>query len=126
MERPGDDPEHPQDEVSLVLGRLLVELGEKIQRSGVDGVRILASAEIEARDLAWFRAGWDEHARSIDGDSGERPAGDPPGPDGKLLRFPETSPHPLPIVGADGAPARQLMPHRPRPRPRPGGPAPPG
>ncbi|MDF9814610.1 hypothetical protein [Streptomyces sp. SPB162] len=119
MGRPGDEPEHPQDEVSLALGRLLVELGEKIQSAGVDGVQILAVAEIEARDLSWFRAGWDEHARSIDGDPGERPeAAKPPDPELKLLRFPESSPHPLPIVGADGAPARQLMPHRPRPRPR--------
>ncbi|MDG4857685.1 hypothetical protein P8605_05865 [Streptomyces sp. T-3] len=110
-----------QDELAYVMGELLIELGLKIQRAGVDGVRIVTEDEAQETQLRWFREGWDEHARAADPER-PRPTGHPDveSPAGRLLQFRAPGTHPLPIVGTDNARARDrdrdLMPHRPRRR----------
>lgn len=136
----GDGP----DGVAYTVGGLLIELGEKIRRAGADGVRILTDDELQRDQLAWFRAGWTEHARATSQDQPEHPDRGPgqhpdsegfPVPPARLLHFPDRQNHPdeprprypedaqehrqpdelrLPIVGAGEARVRDLMPHRPR------------
>ncbi|MFF3659469.1 hypothetical protein [Streptomyces olivochromogenes] len=96
------------DAVAYTVGGLLIELGEKIRRAGTEGVRILTDDEVQRDQLAWFRAGWTEHARatSPDRSDGDRPDGPEPSngpgqhpdsegfpvPPARLLRFPERQP----------------------------------
>ncbi|MFF1601747.1 hypothetical protein ACFVYV_30270 [Streptomyces mirabilis] len=96
------------DAVAYTVGGLLIELGEKIRRAGTEGVRILTDDEMQRDQLAWFRAGWTEHARatSPDRSDGDRPDGPEPSngpgqhpdsegfpvPPARLLRFPERQP----------------------------------
>ncbi|GAA0578266.1 hypothetical protein [Streptomyces crystallinus] len=141
----GDGSAAEQDALAQLLGGLLIELGEKVRRAGLDGVRVLTDAELQSEQLRWFREGWEEHARVLGGppagrgeDGRGRPlegegypgggdaaghpeAGQPPAP-GRLLRFPQSPDgrpaHPLPIVGTGETRGRDLMPHRPRGRQR--------
>lgn len=91
------------DAVAYTVGGLLIELGEKIRRAGTEGVRILTDEEVQRDQLAWFRAGWSEHARATSPDrpDGPEPSGGPgqhPDSEGfpvspaRLLRFPEPQP----------------------------------
>lgn len=111
------DPRPPEEEAADepatapdpdAVGGLLIELGEKIRRAGTEGVRILTDDEVQRDQLAWFRAGWTEHARatSPDRSDGDRPDGPEPSngpgqhpdsegfpvPPARLLRFPERQP----------------------------------
>ncbi|WP_327354613.1 hypothetical protein [Streptomyces sp. NBC_01304] len=123
-------PDVESDELAYVVGELLIELGTKIQRAGVTGVRIVTEDEAQETQLRWFREGWDEHARAADpersGPPGHpdvespAPPEPPESPAGRLLQFRTPGTHPLPLVGTDNARARErdrdLMPHRPRRR----------
>ncbi|MFF1381181.1 hypothetical protein [Streptomyces sp. NPDC058308] len=121
------------EELAFLVGRLLIELGSKIQEAGVDGVRILTEEEAQQSQLRWFREGWAEHARATETtgaadharatdheSAAAAPAGhadvEPPSasPDSsdssdssaRLFQFPSSPPrgaHPLPIVGRDEA-----------------------
>lgn len=138
----GDGSGAELDGLAQLLGGLLIELGEKVRRAGLDGVRVLTDDELQHEQLRWFREGWEEHARvgrravetepapeadDYPGrDSGPEAAGHPeagqPHAPGRLLRFPQApdgrTAHPLPIVGTGEARGRDLMPHRPRGRAR--------
>ncbi|MEV6547752.1 hypothetical protein AB0M57_03470 [Streptomyces sp. NPDC051597] len=59
----GDGSGGEQDALAEVLGGLLIELGEKVRRAGLDGVRVLTDQELQHEQLRWFREGWEEHAR---------------------------------------------------------------
>lgn len=52
-----------QDGLAQLLGGLLIELGEKVRRAGLDGIRVLTDEELQHEQLRWFREGWEEHAR---------------------------------------------------------------
>ncbi|MFJ1605582.1 hypothetical protein ACIOHS_19750 [Streptomyces sp. NPDC088253] len=89
--------------MAYTVGGLLIELGEKIRRAGTDGVRILTDEEVQRDQLAWFRAGWTEHARAMSPDrpDGPEPSNGPgqhpdsegfPVPPARLLHFPERQP----------------------------------
>lgn len=144
----GDTEPVEQDRLARLLGDLLIELGEKVRRAGVDGVRVLTDDELQSEQLRWFQEGWEEQARAsrrvreqqerpgrrTDEDVYDQdehppryaPAGHPddeqPVTPGRLLQFPQSpdgrGPHPLPIVGTGETRARDLMPHRPRSRSR--------
>ncbi|MFF3643073.1 hypothetical protein [Streptomyces sp. NPDC002564] len=116
------------DELALLVGGLLIELGSKIRQAGIDGVRILTEEEAQQTQLRWFREGWDEHARAAE--HARAPDSEPTAPaghtevdqpPGRLFQFPAVPPprgaHPLPIVGTDEVRGtRDLMSHRPRRR----------
>ncbi|MFF3750091.1 hypothetical protein ACFYYH_06455 [Streptomyces sp. NPDC002018] len=82
-----------QDRVAMLLGALLIELGQKVQRAGVESVHILTDEDIERDQVLWYRTGWDEHARAADprrpGAAGHPDTEDFPVPPGRLIRFPD-------------------------------------
>ncbi|QIQ04683.1 hypothetical protein [Streptomyces liangshanensis] len=113
----------PQDRVAMLLGDLLIELGQKVQQAGVDGVRILTDEEVIRDQVRWYRTGWAEHARAADPAqptaAGHPDMEDLPVPSGRLLRFPDQSaddasadvePMP-PAPGTPGAPDTAARPH---------------
>ncbi|MGP9019961.1 hypothetical protein ACT1U9_16380 [Streptomyces sp. BR1] len=53
-----------QDRLARLLGGLLIELGEKVRRAGVDGVHVLTDDELQSEQLRWFQEGWEEQARA--------------------------------------------------------------
>ncbi|MFD9796142.1 hypothetical protein ACFWXK_34885 [Streptomyces sp. NPDC059070] len=56
----GDTGGSQPDRLAHLLGGLLIELGEKVRRAGIDGVRILTDDELQCEQLRWFREGWEE------------------------------------------------------------------
>ncbi|MFD0503078.1 hypothetical protein ACFQ0G_09535 [Streptomyces chiangmaiensis] len=67
--------EADEGRLSHLLGGLLIELGRKVQRAGIEGVRILSAEEVDAIRLNWFRMGWEERARADDPAAVHRAAG---------------------------------------------------
>ncbi|WP_371653557.1 MULTISPECIES: hypothetical protein [unclassified Streptomyces] len=65
-----------QDGLAQLLGGLLIELGEKVRRAGLDGIRVLTDEELQHEQLRWFREGWEEHARVSRRAAAAEPAGD--------------------------------------------------
>ncbi|MFJ2646399.1 hypothetical protein ACIO1C_06685 [Streptomyces sp. NPDC087420] len=98
----------PQDRLAMLLGDLLIELGQKVQQAGVDGVRILTDEEVIRDQVRWYRTGWAEHARAA-GQAQPSAAGHPdmedfPVPAGRLLRFPDQSADTEPATPAPDPP----------------------
>ncbi|MFJ1597733.1 hypothetical protein [Streptomyces sp. NPDC088261] len=107
----------PQDRLAMLLGDLLIELGQKVQQAGVDGVRILTDEEIIRDQVRWYRTGWAEHARAA-GQTQPAAAGHPdmedfPVPSGRLLRFPDQSTDTEPATPAADTPGPSRASERP-------------